>query len=246
MAGIIVELILSWLLLCFFYKKHLSVVGFKPTRRRLYHLCAGLLIAASCCTLYQLLTTAWTDNYWVLNQQATGKTTGQNLWWTMVSVLYEEFLFRGALLYIAIRKLGMVKACMLSAIAFGVYHWFTFSVLGNPFMMLVTFLMTAVVGLSWAVAFAKTGALYLSTGLHAGWNIFFTVVFSNDPFHQGIFERANDHQLQGGLSWWVFLFQVMALPALTFLYLGWLSKKQRLPVYTKQEPYIPLEDEDHG
>lgn len=226
MAGIFVELILSWILLWFICKKNLSVLGFKPTGNRLRDLGFGFLIAASCCILHQIMTTAFVNNSWVLNKQFTGKTILENIRWTFVSVLYEELIFRGALLYIAIKKLGILKASILSAACFGIYHWFTFNVFGNPFMMVITFLMTSIVGLSWAFAFAKTRSLFLPIGLHFGWNMFYTVVFSNGNFEQAIFERTNGNQLQGFLSWLIFLFQVFVLPIVTFAYLNLLSKKQ--------------------
>src|SRR4051812_39461634 len=197
MAGIIVELIISWLLLWFICKKHLSVLGFIPTKSRVINLGTGLLIAASCCILYQIMTTAFIDNSWVLNKQVTGKTISESSRQTLVSVLYEELIFRGALLYIAIKKLGVTKACILSAVGFGIYHWFTFNIFGNPFMMAITFLMTAIVGLSWAFAFAKTSSLYLPIGLHLAWNFFHTVVFSNGSIGQAILVRTNGNQLQG-------------------------------------------------
>lgn len=227
MIGIIVELIISWLLLWFISKKHLSVLGFKPTKSRVGNLVAGLLIAASCCALYQIMTTVFIDNSWVLNKQVTGKIILENSRWTLVSVLYEELIFRGALLYIAIEKLGVKKACMVSAVGFGIYHWFTFNLFGNPFMMAITFLMTGIVGFTWAFAFAKTNSLYLPIGLHFGWNFVNAVVFSNGQFGQTILIRANENQLQGILSLLVFLFQVFAVPLLTFWYLNWFSKKTK-------------------
>lgn len=213
-------------------------MGFKPTTSRATNLGIGLLIAAACSTLYQIMTTAFSDNSWVLNKQVTGKAIWGNSRWTIVSVLYEELIFRGALLYIAIEKLGVKKACVLSAVGFGIYHWFTFNVLGNPFMMVITFLTTAIVGLSWAYAFAKTNSLYLPIGLHFGWNFIGTVVFSNGQMGQAILVRANENQLQGILSLIVFLLQAFALSLLTFWYLKWLSKNKKLPVENNRVPLI--------
>ncbi len=193
---------------------NLSVLGFRPKKSRLTNLIMGLFIAASCCTQWQLLTTAFIDNEWVLNKQVTAKGILESTRWNFVSVLFEELIFRGALLYIAIKKLGVAKACIISAVGFGVYHWFSYNVFGNPLMMVIIFLMTATVGLSWAFAFAKTGSLYLPTGLHLGWNLFSTVVFSNGIFGQAILVKANVSQLQGVSSWFVFLFQVLAFPLL--------------------------------
>jgi len=236
MIGIIVQLIVSWVLLWFICKKHLSVLGLRPTKNRTTSLIVGFLIAAFCCTMWQLMTTAFIDNSWVSNKQATTKGILESSRWTLVSVVYEELIFRAALLYIATKKLGVAKACILSAICFGIYHWFTYNVFGNPLMMLIVFLMTSIVGLSWAFAFAKTGSLYLPIGLHLGWNLFSIVVFSNGNVGQAILVKANNNQIQGSLSWFVFLFQVLALPILTFWYVKWLSKKQEVRLAKEQQP----------
>jgi uncharacterized protein len=236
MIGIIVELIISWLLLWFIVKKHISVLGFRPSKNRITNLVIGILIAGSCCTVWQLMTTAFIHNNWVLNKQVTAKGIVENSRWIFVSVLYEELIFRGALLYIAITKLGVTKACILSAVCFGIYHWFSYNVFGNPLMMAVVFLMTATVGLSWAYAFAKTKSLYLPTGLHFGWNLFSVVVFSNGNFGQAVLVKVSANQVQGAASWLVFLFQVLALPVLTFLYLKWFSRRQAVPIDKEQQP----------
>ena len=242
MAGIAVELIVSWILLWFICKKHLSVLGLSPTKMRVAELAIGLLLAAACCTVYQLMTTAFIDNGWVANKQATLKAILEKSRWTLVSVLYEDMIFRGALLYIAIQRLGIAKACFLSAIAFGIYHWFTFNVLGNPLMMVVTFLMTALVGLSWAFAFAKTSSLYLPIGLHLGWNLIGAIVFSKSPSAQAILVKVNAHQAQGLLSLLIFLFQVAALPLVTFWYLSRISARRKITVGKDQ---MPLTDAVH-
>lgn len=236
MAGIIVELIISWLLLWFICKKHLSVLGFRPTKNRVTNLGIGLLIAASCCAIYQIMTTSFANNSWALNKQVSGNAILESSKSALVSVLYEELIFRGALLYIAIRIIGATKACIISAVCFGIYHWFTFNVFGNPFMMVVIFLMTAIVGISWAFAFAKTGSLYLSIGLHLGWNYIQTVVFSNGYYGQQILIRTNENKMQGFLMWLAFLFQVFALPFLTFWYLNRLSKNENHPDFKEQQP----------
>jgi len=226
MAGIIVELIISWLLLWFICKKHLSVLGIKPTQDRVINFGVGLVIAASCCTVFQIMTTAFINNSWILNTTITATKIWEGFRWMLISVLYEELIFRGALLYIAIKKIGAGKACILSAVCFGIYHWFTFNVIGNPFMMAITFSKTAIVGFSWAWSFAKTGSLYLPIGLHLGWNVFQNVVFSNGSSGQQIFVRENINQLQGTASWLVFLFQVFALPIVTFWYLNRFKKTE--------------------
>jgi membrane protease YdiL (CAAX protease family) len=52
-------------------------------------------------------------------------------WWTLFSVLYEELIFRGVVLYILIKRIGEVKAILISCIAFGIYHWFSYGLFWN-------------------------------------------------------------------------------------------------------------------
>jgi uncharacterized protein len=248
MAGVLVELIISWILLWFVCKEHLSVLGFRPTKDRIAQLGVGLLISALCCTAYQIMTTEFAGNGWRLNTKVTSQTMLEGSRWILTSVLYEELIFRGALLYIAIKKLGLVKGCVISGICFGVYHWFTFGAFGNPVMMAFTFFMTGIVGLSWAHAFAKTKSMYLPIGLHFGWNTFYMLVFSNGSMGwEPIFIRINQNQPQGIVSLLIFLFQVFALPALTLLYLNRLSRKETVivkdqPSFTSNSPNIYKND----
>lgn len=220
MAGIVVELIISWLLLWFILHRHISVLGFTPAKSRILQFGAGLFIAASCCIVYNLLTTIFINNQWVLNKTITAKRIFDGTWWTFISVLYEELIFRGALLYIAIEKLGAKKACILSAVCFGIYHWFSFNVFGNAIAMIITFFMTGIFGLALAYAFAKTKSLYLPVALHLGWNVVTMIVFSNGVSDPQIFTKATESQLQGIGSLLVFLFQVFSVPILVFWYLS--------------------------
>lgn len=218
MIGIIIELIISWLLLNFIAKKDLSVLGFKPTPTRLVHWSIGLLLAAAVCTLYHIMTTAFINNGWILNKQLTLSVLLMGIWWVLKSVLFEELLFRGALLYLAIEKWGTTKACILSAVCFGVYHWFSYSAFGNPFQMVIIFVMTSIFGWMLAVSFAKTKSLYLPIGLHLGWNLFNILIFSNGPLGKQLFIKANTNHLEGIPSLLVFLFQILALPLLILAY----------------------------
>jgi uncharacterized protein len=235
MIGIIIELIISWLLLWFLDKKHLSVLGCRPTKNRILNFVVGLLLAALCCTIYHIVSVAFTNNNWTLNNQLTVQAILLSSWWTLKSVLFEELIFRGALLYIAIEKIGIIRACILSAICFGIYHWFSYNAFSNPVQMIFIFFITAIAGFMFAFAFAKTKSLYLPIGLHFGWNLFNIVVFSNGPLGQQIFIKTNEDELQGILSLLIFLFQVFSLPLLTFLYLRRFSKKQNL-VNNEQQP----------
>lgn len=224
MIGIIVEFIISWLLLWLVCKKHLSALGFTPTKTRLIQLSTGLSLAALFCILYNIFTTAFIKNRWVFNKAFTWEMVLNGAWWTFKSVLYEELIFRGALLYIAIKKLGYKTGCLISAIGFGIYHWFSYGAFGNPLQMFIIFLMTGIFGFMLAFAFAKTKSLYMPAALHFGWNFINMIVFSNGSIGKQMFTKANAVQLEGIPSLLVFLFQVLALPLMFFLYFKYAGK----------------------
>ncbi|PKF72427.1 CPBP family intramembrane glutamic endopeptidase [Chryseobacterium sp. PMSZPI] len=226
MIGIIIELTISWLLLHFIAKKNLSVLGLRPTEKRIVYFGVGFLLAVISCTFYHLMTTTFINNSWVLHQQLTMKSILMGIWWTLKSVLFEELLFRGVLLYFAIEKWGNKKACIFSAICFGIYHWFSYNAFGNFFQMGIIFVMTGIFGLMLAYAFAKTRSLYLPIGLHLGWNLLNIVVFSNGPLGKQLLIKSNENHLEGIVSLLVFLFQIFALPFLVYCYFRFLKNKE--------------------
>jgi len=92
--------------------------------------------------------------------------------------MFEELIFRGVLLYILIKKIGPTKAVIISAIGFGIYHWYSHEVMGNPMAMIITFVTTGAMGLVYAYGYAKTFSLYIPIAIHLGWNLVRSVVFS--------------------------------------------------------------------
>ena len=217
--GILVQLALSWLLLWLFAKKHLTALGILPTKSRLINLLIGFLFAALCCILYFGIKTYFDKGTWTINKNFTGIVALKSSWWVLISVLFEELIFRGALLYIAIKLIGITKACILSAVCFGIYHWFSFGAFGNPVQMIIIFLMTGFWGYMFAMAFARTRSLYLPIGLHFGWNLVSTVVFSNGPLGNQLILKYNGLFLTIIPSLIVFALQVFPLPVITFWYL---------------------------
>src|SRR6185436_17430227 len=104
----------------------------------------GFLISAICCAIYFFIIATIAKTNLTLNKKITGKILLESSWWTLKSVLFEELLFRGALLYIAIQRLGRKVACIISAVAFGIYHWFSYGVFGDPMQMIYIFIITGI------------------------------------------------------------------------------------------------------
>ncbi|KUJ59637.1 hypothetical protein AR687_22155 [Flavobacteriaceae bacterium CRH] len=218
MIGLLIELAISWLLLWFLYKTDLSVLGFYPTKNRLYDFVFGFFVIALFCLLHFKIIALLTDHSFEINKNFTTIKFFKGAWWVLVSVLYEEFLFRGALLYILIKKTGINKACIISGIAFGIYHWFSYGAFGNPVQMLFVFFTTGIWGVAFAYAYAKTKSLYLPTGLHLGWNLINVVVYSRGPLGTQLFHN-NDKKLDGIISLVFFILPIVTLPIITYFYL---------------------------
>jgi membrane protease YdiL (CAAX protease family) len=181
MVGILVQLAISWLIIWFFEKKNLSVLGLCPTKRRLVDFILFFLLACLCCSIGFVLKIYFFKERWEVNPNLTVNLVLEGIWWNLKSVLYEELIFRGVLLYLAIKKLGEVNGIVLSAMAFGIYHWFSFNVFWDPKMMTFVFLYTGVMGLVWAYAYAKSKSLYIPIAIHLGWGLIQQVLFSSEP-----------------------------------------------------------------
>ena len=190
MLGIIFQLALSWLIIWVFEKGNLDVLGFRPTKGRLIDFIIFLMVTGFLCSTGFLLRMYFGKEEWEVNPALTSSLILNGLWWNIKSVLFEELTFRGVLLYILIRKIGPLKAILVSSVAFGVYHWFSQGSFGNPMGMLMTFFLTGTMGLLFAYGYAKTFSLYITCAIHLGWNFTQGFIFSSGSIGKGIFIQS--------------------------------------------------------
>lgn len=179
MIGLIL-IAVSWVLLRL-QGRSLSALGFNKPSQRLVEFTAGLMLAGLFAAAQFILISHFSEFHWVLNPDFSAAMALESLRWNVNSVLYEELVFRGYLLYKAIELLGARKACLLSAAAFGVYHWFSYGVFGTLVPMVYVFLLTGSFGLMLAYSFAMSKSVVLPIALHLGWNIVTILIFSNGP-----------------------------------------------------------------
>jgi uncharacterized protein len=180
MIGIFVELLLSWILLKFIERKNLAVLGLRPTRQRIKQLLIGLLLSVPFMIALSLVVAFLVHNPYHLNPHYSFRDFANAIGYLFRSVAYENLIFGGALLYILIIRLGSRTAVLLSAIAFGIYHWFSWGVLGQPAQMAISFLMTGAGGYVFALAFERTRSMYLPFALHFGIDFASMILFSQD------------------------------------------------------------------
>jgi membrane protease YdiL (CAAX protease family) len=225
MLAITIILILSWAVLRF-GGENLSVLGLFPTRRKGLQILVGFLPAALLAGSYFLIILLALDAKVTVNEAYSGLEFANGFWWTLRSVLYEELLFRGALLVLAIKYLGAVRGLILSSVVFGVYHWFSYNVIGDVVQMINTFLLTGAGGLAFAYAFLKTRSLYLPVGLHFGWNLITIAIFSQGPLGEQLLISSTENTLNGWWGLFSFSYQIILMPLLTYLCIKFLNSKK--------------------
>lgn len=192
MAGLLVELVVSWVLLWFIQKESLRVLGLSPRIGRLKGFFLLFCVAAACsAAAFGLRVLVFKERYEV-NPLLDARLVWEGFRWNLVSVLYEELLFRGALLYILARRLGTGKALVLSAVCFGVYHWFSYGLFGNAPAMIQVFLVTGIMGWILAFSYTRTGSLYPAIGLHLGWNFTNGFVLGKGSIGNGVLMLSQD------------------------------------------------------
>lgn len=232
MIGLIL-IAFTWVLLRF-ECKNLSDIGFNKPLQRSKELVVGIFIAALFCLTQNLLSSYLGNFEWKVNSGFTISSTLESFRWVLNSVLYEELLFRGYLFYKAIQLFGARLACTITAVAFGIYHWFSYEVFGQPVTMFYVFILTAIPGFMFGYAFVRTKSLILPIGLHLGWNMVNIIVFSRGSVGQQLLTAEPVSGLTSIVGWEAILVNLiipLSLPLLVISVLKYSS------LYEKKESH---------
>ena len=224
MIGIIVQLAISWLIVWFVERKDLRVLGFFPTKQRLLDFALFFLVAAICSASGFFLKMYFADQRWQLNPQLSTNLLLKGIWRNVASVMFEELIFRGVLFYILIKRIGAIKAVIISSVAFGIYHWFSHETFGNPVQMAFTFFTTGAMGIIYAYGYAKSFSLYIPCAIHLGWNLIQSVVFSTTVIGGQLFTPVLPFP-EVTVSWFTFLC-ILLLPILSVLLINFFLLKK--------------------
>lgn len=218
MLAISIILLISWGILRL-SGDSFRVLGLYPAGLRSAQIFIGFVPAAILASIYYFITIKVLDAEVVLNESYSLLNFLSGSWWTLRSVLFEELIFRGALLFLAIKYLGKFKGILISSIAFGIFHWFSYNILGDTIQMIYVFSITGIGGLMFAYAYAETRSLYLPIGLHFGWNLITITIFSQGPLGEQLLVSSTENVREGWWNLFFFLYQVILLPGITFIYL---------------------------
>jgi uncharacterized protein len=223
MVGILIQLLISWVLLRLIEKKNLGALGVGFSIQRLKYSGIGLLFPILYYSIVFIVLSYVGKNPYRLNNNYTPTNFLGAIWYLFKSVAFETLIFEGALLYILIKHFGPKKAILISAVSFGIYHWFSWNLFGQPSAMIIAFLTTGIMGGLWAIAFDKTKSIYLPFALHFGTDFTFMILFSKEKnIGQQLFIQTytTDPYSPGTLiSIILLLFYFIGFPTLLFFYL---------------------------
>ncbi len=222
MVGILVLLIVSWLLFYLDNRASLLALGFSPMMKQISRFAMTFLISAGLCAAVLYLESTLSASTWSVDREMDTRKFLQMFWWDATSVLTEELVFRGAIFMILMRRLGESRGIMISSVAFGIYHWFSFGIIGNIIPMLIVFLGTGLMGYAWALAFAKTRSILTPVGFHLGWNFTFNSIFSRGPLGVGLLHSHGGQPL----SDWFSLVGLWGVPIIMFVVVNYLIPRE--------------------
>lgn len=234
MLGLLVIVVISWGLLYFIEKEHIDVLGIVPTVNRVSQLFIGLVIITIIVLINIYIETQIQQVTWKQNEFSY-----DTLWNAFVyhlrSALTEDLVFRGAILYILVKRIGAIKAILLSAAIFGIYHWFSYGILHErPILLACIFLVTGFTGYVWAYTFYKTKSISLALGFHVGYNLVMSCFYESQPYGEILFSSISKIDLTG---WYEFLYSMFRglFPPLVMFICVKLLLKTKLYGYTSKE-----------
>ena len=222
MLGLLVIIVVSWGLLYLIEKKNITVLGIIPNQKRVMQFILGFLFISIVTLSAIYIETLIKSIVW------ESKTVDYNLIYQSFiyhirSALTEDLVFRGAVLYILISKLGSKKAILISALFFGVYHVFSYGMAGNV-PILYVILVTGFTGYVWAYTFDKTKSIALGLGFHLGCNLMSIYFFPSQPYGELLFTKVSGVDFLEWNKLYFLLFKGLYPSVLTLLFLKLMLK----------------------
>ena len=219
MLGLLVIVIISWMLLHFFEKKNIEVLGIIPTKKRIAQFLIGLVFITLVNLLNIYLETILLNVEWKLQAEINYQHILNSFLYHLRSALTEDLIFRGAILYILIQKLGTKWGILLSAIVFGIYHVFSYGILeGSLILISYVILITGFTGYVWAYTFHKTKSIFMGLGFHLGVNFVSTLFFESQPYGELIFTEVSKIHLSEWSKLFFLLFKGLFPSILTLVF----------------------------
>ncbi|MDT7833520.1 CPBP family intramembrane glutamic endopeptidase [Flavobacteriaceae bacterium S356] len=192
MLGLLVIVAISWILLHFIQKEGLDALGIVPNRVRVYQFFVGFVAMMLIVLLTISIESFIAKIQWSQHSQINYTSIFNAFVYHLRSALTEDLVFRGAILYILIKRAGVKKALLLSAISFGIYHVFSYGMVGSDIIpILYVVLVTGLTGYIWAYLFYKSKSIMMPLGFHIGYNLTMSLFFENQPYGELLFKEIS-------------------------------------------------------
>lgn len=203
MLGLLVIIVVSWLLLHFAEKKNIEVLGIIPNKKRTIQFVIGFVFVSLICLLMIYIESFVLNVEWKKNENINYIAIFNSFVYHVRSALTEDLVFRGAILYILISRLGAKWGIVISAFCFGVYHVFSYGMAGDRIIpILYVILVTGFVGYVWAFTFHKTKSIIMGLGFHIAYNFTMAMFYESPPVGELIFQEISKTSLR---DWnWLF------------------------------------------
>ncbi len=219
MVGLLVIIVISGVLLHVIEKKNITVLGIIPNQKRIFQFLIGFLCMAIINLSLIYIETLVKSVNWEskpINYGLIFKAFVYHL----KSALTEDLIFRGALLYLLISKIGAKKAILVSALFFGIYHIFSYDMIGGRIIPIVyVILVTGFTGYVWAYTFDKTKSMMMPLGFHLGSNLMMSCFYQSQPFGELLFAELSRANLTEWNEFYYSLFKGFYPSILTLIFL---------------------------
>lgn len=237
MIEIIGLLILSWILIWVFERGNLNVLGFYTNRRNSIFALILFFVSAACCLSGYIMQIYFAKEEYTLNPLLNFNTVASGIWLTFKSVLFEELLCRGVLLYIMIKKLGAPWAIVISSLLFGLLHVMEPELLHNIPQALLIFIFPFLLGLIMAYAYSKTFSIYLPIAIHFGWNLVQNFIFPGKAGSESVLILSSQPVVTVSyfIFYFMFLFPKIAIIITDYFIVKSIWKSELKVVKTTQE-----------
>lgn len=208
MLGLLVIVVISWILLHFIQKESIDALGIIPNRVRVYQFFVGFTAMMLIVLLTITIETFIANIQWRSHSQVNYTSIFNAFVYHLRSALTEDLVFRGALLYILIKRMGAKKGLFISAISFGIYHVFSYGMVGSSIIpILYVVLVTGLTGYIWAYLFYKTKSIMMPLGFHIGYNLTMSLFFENQPYGELLFSEVSRIQFSEWSGFLLLLFK---------------------------------------
>ncbi|TPD71230.1 CPBP family intramembrane glutamic endopeptidase [Flavobacterium microcysteis] len=229
MLGLILLLSITYGLSYFYHKSLSDTIGLIPNRKKMLYFLAGFLLVSTIALFNCFIESSLISAEWKLNNPINFSLLAKAAWYFFISVFTEELIFRGILLYILIEKIGAKKAVLVSAMIFGIYHWFSYGMFGSGIIpMLYIFFITTLAGYVWGIAFTKSKTLLLPLGFHFGWNLINSLFRKSQPYGEILYHQVNKATLSDLNNLFVSLFTGIFPSILMYLAVYLMFRKKKV------------------